>query len=97
MVAVNSSAAAIAMLEHKGAKYSGRQSSYVASKLVGWENMIQFTNPGPHLKEMRGVAARTIGTRSSLERFEPMQNRRNAQFLRRLLDTPEQYAAHTHK
>jgi cytochrome P450 len=96
MIIINSVETASELLEDRGSNYSDRMSQYFIAELVGWKDGMLYLNDGPEFREHRRLFARTIGSKATLEEFEPMIRLRTRHFLRQLLSasTPNDLPRH---
>jgi len=88
---------AIDMLDKKSAIYSDRPTLQMAGELVGWKDTMVLLPYGNRFRRYRCLFHKLIGTPASVQRFYPSEELEARQFLRRLLTTPEDLAAHIRK
>ena len=88
MVILNSSKAAVDLLDKRSATYSDRPILMMCGELVGWNRSLALTQYGPRFREFRKFMGRLIGTRASMERFVPLQERETAKCLARIMADP---------
>ena len=85
---LNSSKAAIDLLDKRSAIYSDRPVFMMFGEIVGWKKVLTLTQYGPRFRESRKFMARLMGTRASVERFVPLQERETAKCLARIMTDP---------
>jgi hypothetical protein len=77
MIILNSSKAAIDLLDKRSAIYSNRPILMMGGEIVGWNQTMALIQYGPRLREYRKFVGRLIGTRAGTEKFAPlMEDRR---------------------
>lgn len=80
--------------------HSDRPTSYLAGKLMGWDQLLPFCPYNLHLRNMRRVLHRNFGAYGQLEkmdRYHELIESEVHKFLARLLDRPEDFAGHIRK
>ncbi|KAG9080312.1 hypothetical protein FRC06_006798, partial [Ceratobasidium sp. 370] len=65
------------------------------AKLIGWDTNIIFLQYGPLLKRYRTMLQRALNNRVSLD-YIPLQQHEVQRFMRRLVDSPNDFMAHVH-
>jgi hypothetical protein len=85
---LNSPEATSKILDAKSANYSDRPYFHFIHRMVGWDQTTGSMDDGPILQEQRRLIAQEIGSKNSLQRFGPLLEAQNNQFLQRLLDQP---------
>lgn len=88
MIILNSSKAAIGILDKRSANYSNRPVVMMCGEIVGWNKSLALTQYGPRFREFRRYMSKLIGTRASAEKFAPLQERETAKFMARLMAEP---------
>jgi len=88
MIILNSSKAAVEILEKRSANYSDRPVIMMCGEIVGWNRSLALTQYGPRFREFRKYMSRLIGTRASMEKFAPLQERETAKFVARVMADP---------
>ena len=88
MIILNSSKAAVDLLDKRSATYSDRPILMMCGEIVGWNKSLALTQYGPRFREFRKFMGRLIGTRASMERFVPLQERETAKCLARIMADP---------
>lgn len=64
--------AAKSMLSGKGSIYSDRQALPFLRNLGGWDRTIVFSDDGPNVKAMRRPFSQWLGSKSAIERLQPV-------------------------
>ena len=88
MIILNSSKAAIDLLDKRSATYSDRPVLMMGGEIVGWNQSLALTQYGPRFREFRKYMNRFIGTRASVERLAPLQEKEMAKFVARVMAEP---------
>ena len=57
-------------------------------EIVGWKKALALIQYGPRFRESRKFLGRLMGTRASVERFAPLQEREMAKYLARVMTDP---------
>ena len=87
-IVLNSSKAAIELLDKRSATYSNRPIVMMCGEISGWNKSLGLTQYGPRFREFRKFMSRVIGTRASIERFVPLQERETAKCIARIMADP---------
>ena len=87
-IILNSSKAAIDLLDKRSAIYSNRPVFMMFGEIVGWKKVVTLTQYGPRFRESRKFIARLIGTRESAAKFAPIQEREMAKCFARVMTDP---------
>lgn len=66
----------------------------ISAEAIGYTKLTPLMPYGERFKEQRKLLAQTIGTRSLVEKFMPLQEYEVQDFLLRLLRTPDDFVAH---
>lgn len=96
-VILNTLQTSLDILEKRGAIYSDRPYLPMAGKLMGWDQMAPLSRYGEHFRHIRRLMHQTVGSRGQPEKvtqYHHIEEHEMRRFLRRLLDTPEDFAAH---
>jgi len=88
-IILNSLEAAVDLLDKRSAIYSGRPILTMGGEMVGWDRSLVLTQYGPQFRESRKFMNRAIGTRASMEKLAPLQEREMAKFLVRVIADPD--------
>ncbi|KAF9649833.1 cytochrome P450 [Thelephora ganbajun] len=88
LIILNSSKAAIDLLDKRSAIYSDRPVPVMSGEIVGWNQTLALMQYGPRFREFRKYMSRTIGTRAGMEKFTPLQEKETAKFLARVMADP---------
>ncbi|EGO01644.1 hypothetical protein SERLA73DRAFT_177063 [Serpula lacrymans var. lacrymans S7.3] len=94
MIIVNSASVALEMLDKKSRLYSNRPHLTLAGDIVGWNMSLVLLQYGARFREYRKNLNRTIGTRSSMNKYEALVENRAHHFLRNVLNDPAALWAH---
>ena len=89
MIILNSSKAAVDLLEKRSAIYSNRPILMMGGEIIGWNQTLALNQCGPRFREYRKFIGRLIGTRASTEQFAPLMERETAKFLARVTADPD--------
>ncbi|KZT28780.1 cytochrome P450 [Neolentinus lepideus HHB14362 ss-1] len=89
-VFLNSPNAAYDMLHKKSLIYSDRPSLTMACELVGWDSTLGLKRFGEEFRAMRRLFHLYMGTRSTVEQFAPIEEYEIRDFLKRVLNNPEE-------
>ena len=57
-------------------------------EIVGWKKALALTQYGPRFRESRKFMGRLMGTRESVAKFAPLQERETAKCLARVMTDP---------
>ena len=88
MIILNSSKAAVDLLDKRSANYSLRPVITMCGEIVGWKRSMALLQYGPQFREHRKYISRFIGTRASIERLTPLQEKETAKFVARVMADP---------
>jgi hypothetical protein len=88
MIILNTSKAAVDLFDKRSVNYSDRPAFTMCGEIVGWNRSLPLLRYGPRLREFRKYLSRFIGTRASIERFTPLQEKETAKFLARVMADP---------
>lgn len=88
MVILNSSKAAIDLLDKKSVTYSDRPVVMMCGEIIGWNKSLALTQYGPRFREFRKYMSKLFGTRASVEKFAPLQEKEIGKFVARILADP---------
>lgn len=92
MIILNSSKAAVDLLDKRSANYSDRPVITMCGEIVGWNRSLALIPYGSRFRELRKHMSRVIGTRANMERFTPLQERETAKFVARVMADPDSLA-----
>lgn len=87
-IILNSSKAAVDLLEKRSATYSDRPVLMMCGEIVGWNQSLALTQYGHRFREFRKFMGRLIGTKASIQRFAPFQEKETAKFVARVMADP---------
>ncbi|KAL1739761.1 cytochrome P450, partial [Schizophyllum fasciatum] len=94
IIVVNSHKVAVDLLEKRSAIYSDRPVLAFIGDFLGWSRAMVFRRYAPDFKMMRKLVHSVIGTQASMRQFDTVEEEEVHSFLRRLLQTPEDFADH---
>jgi len=97
IIIVNSAQTATEMLETKSSIYSDRPVMSMAGELVGWKNVLILMPYCERFRTHRKLLHKIIGTPSSMSNFHLLEEQETRRFLKRVLDKPDDLAAHVRK
>ena len=87
-IILNSSKAAFDLLDKRSVTYSDRPILTMGGEMVGWNRSLGLTLYGPRFRESRKFLNRFVGTRASVEKLAPLQERETAKFLVKVMADP---------
>jgi len=96
-IILNSSKAALDLLDRRSATYSNRPILMMGGEMVGWNRVLALTQYGPRFREYRKFMNRFVGTRASMENLAPLQEREMGKFLARVMADPSSLVQQTRK
>ncbi|KAF9647047.1 cytochrome P450 [Thelephora ganbajun] len=88
LIILNSSKVAVDLLDKRSAIYSDRPILMMGGEIVGWNRSLALTQYGPRFREFRKYMSRLVGTRASMEKFTPLQEKETAKFVARVMADP---------
>ena len=88
MIVLNSSKAAVDILDKRSTNYSDRPIVMMGGEIVGWNQALALIQYGPRFRESRKYATKFMGTRASVEKFVPLQEKETAKFVARVMADP---------
>jgi cytochrome P450 len=97
MVVLNSSKAAIDLLDKRSSTYSERAVLTLAGEIIGWNRGLGLMQYGPQFREFRKYMSKSIGTRASVEKFVPLLERETAKFVAEVMADPGSLVQHIRK
>lgn len=97
IVIVNSAKVAIDMLEKHGAIYSDRPRIEMGGELVGWGPILALLPYGDRVRNYRKLIHQSIGNQDLMSEYHPGGEQETRRFLRRVLENPDELAAHVGK
>ncbi|KAI0946483.1 hypothetical protein AcW1_009933 [Taiwanofungus camphoratus] len=90
LVFLNTSDAAVDLLEKRGAIYSDKPGLIMAGELCGCENMVAFTRYGDKARRQRRLMQQALGV-NSIRQYRPLLEIETLALLRRILVDPQDY------
>ncbi|KAG8750972.1 hypothetical protein FRC12_012658, partial [Ceratobasidium sp. 428] len=93
LVILNSHEAAVELLEHRSAVYSGRPRLVMAGDLVGWDRILGLISDANQVKRVRKLLHDGINQKA-MQNWRPLQEQDALRFVQRLLHTPQDLVAH---
>ena len=97
IIILNSSKAAVDLLDKRSATYSDRPVLVVCGEIIGWNRALPLTQYGPRFRELRKDFSRLIGSRASMEKFTPLLEKETAKFVARVIADPDSLARQIRK
>jgi hypothetical protein len=91
IVVCNSYQKSVELLDKKSSIYSDRANAPMATDLVGWKNNLAFLPYGKRFREGRKLFHQEFGTPNALIKFYRQEEDESLNFLRRLLEVPEDF------
>ena len=88
MIILNSSKAAVDLLDKRSSIYSERWFSMLAGEIIGWKKILGFMPYGSQFREIRKYLNRSIGTRASMEKYAPLLEKETAKLVARVVADP---------
>lgn len=89
MVILNSSKAAVDLLDKKSAIYSDRPVIMMCGEIIGWNKSLALTQYGPRFREFRKFMSKLMGTRASMDKFTSLQEREMTKLMARVVADPK--------
>ena len=89
MIILNSSKAAVDLLDKKSPTYSNRPVLTMCGDIIGWNKAMGLIQYGPRFREFRKYLNKSIGTRAGVEKFAPLQEKETAKFVARVMTDPD--------
>ena len=97
MIILNSSKAAVDLLDKRSSIYSERRGRVLAGEIIGWQKSLGFMPYGSRFREFRKYMNRSIGTRASVEKYAPLLERETAKLMARVTADPGSLAQYIRK
>ena len=88
MIVLNSSKAAVDLLDKRSANYSLRPVLMMCGEIIGWNRSLVLLQYDPQFREFRKYMSKLIGTRASMEKFTPLQEKETAKLVARVMADP---------
>ena len=88
MIILNSSKAAVELLDKRSANYSDRPIAMMCGEIVGWNRSLALLRYGPRFREIRKYMNKVIGTRANMGKFAPLMEKEMAKFVARIASDP---------
>ena len=85
MILLNSSKAAVDLLDKRSADYSDRPIFMMCGEIVGWNRSLSLVQYGPQFREFRKYMSKFIGTRASMEKFTSLLEKESAKCVARVM------------
>ena len=93
MIVLNSSKAAVDLLDKRSSNYSNRPVLMMGGEIAGWNRSLGFMQYGPRFRELRKYLSKSM-TRASVEKFAPLLEKETAKFVARVMVDPGSLAQH---
>jgi cytochrome P450 len=94
VVILNDYKTCVDLLDKKSTIYSDRPSLPMLSDHMGWGNTLGMISYGDRFREYRRLLHRFMGTRNAIEVHASLQEREAHNFLRRVLQDPDNVQEH---
>ncbi|KAG1855195.1 cytochrome P450 [Suillus subalutaceus] len=94
IIVLNSTKAALEMMDSKSTLYSDRPVVPMAGELVGWKDALAFLPPGDRFRRQRKNLHRVIGSRAAVDVYSEIEEVETRRFLKRVLANPEKLQEH---
>ncbi|KAL6787324.1 cytochrome P450 [Trichoderma sp. SZMC 28012] len=94
IIILNSSKAAIDLLDKRGSIYSGRPRLIFGLEMCGWSNLVSGQSYTPKFRAYRQKMHQAIGSSSALSRYHPMLEAEVNRFLFLVLRAPQNLLQH---
>ncbi|PYI09628.1 putative cytochrome P450 [Aspergillus sclerotiicarbonarius CBS 121057] len=82
------------LLEKRSSIYSSRPRLVFAGEMIGWNDVLALQPSNGRFRAYRKAVHQVLGTKSLVEKFNPLQEREARRFLQRLLDDPVDLVQH---
>lgn len=69
----------------------------MCGEIIGWNKSLALTQYGPRFREFRKFISKLMGTRASMDKFVPLQEKEMTKFVARVLANPDSLAQLTRK
>ena len=97
MIILNSSKAAVDLLDKRSSIYSNRPVLLLAGEIIGWNKALGLLQYGPRFRVFRKYMNKSIGTWASVEKFHPLLEKETAKFVARVMADPGALVQHIRK
>ena len=97
MIILNSSKAAVDLLDKKSSIYSNRPVYIMSGNIIGRDKALAFIQYGPRLRIFRKYMNRSIGTRAGVEKFVPLLERETVKLMTRIMADPGSFTEQIQK
>ncbi len=94
MVILNSIKSATDLLEKKSCIYSDRPTFMMGGEIVGFKNILALTPYGDRFRAYRRYLFRLMGGHTQMKEHHTLIHVETHKFLRRVLNNPDEVAAH---
>ncbi|KAJ3557115.1 hypothetical protein NM688_g1644 [Phlebia brevispora] len=93
LMIINSQKVAVDLLEKKSSIYSDRPVLQSAD-IIGYSNTVPFIVYGDGLREQRRMLSQTLGSRSQVDKYNPLEQSEAYAYLFRVMHDPENFSKH---
>lgn len=93
LIIVNSQKVAVELLEKRSSLYSDR-AFLESSHSIGYDRTLPLTPYGSRLREQRRMLSQTLGTRSLVEKYGPLEEHQTHDLLLCMLRDPDNFLHH---
>ncbi len=97
IVILNSTQAAVDLLEKRGAKYAGRPNLVAAGEMMGWDQSLVLQQNTAPFRGMRRMLHQFIGGHKQISEFHGLEEEETRRFLGRVMRDPEDLPDHIRK
>ena len=96
-IILNSYKAAVDMFDKKSSTYSNRPIFMMCGEIAGWNKTLALVQYGPRFRAFRKYMSKAMGTRASVEKFAPLQEKETAKFVAKIMADPDSLAQQIQK
>ena len=97
MIILNSSKAAVDLLDKRSSIYSNRPVLLLAGEIIGWNKALGLLQYGPRFRVFRKYMNKSIGTWAGVEKFHPLLEKETVKFIARVMADPGALVQHIRK
>ena len=88
-IILNSYKAAVELFDKKSSTYSNRPIVMMCGEMAGWNKSLGLVQYGPRFRVFRKYLSKAMGTRTSVEKFAPLQEKETAKFVAKIMADPD--------
>ena len=97
MVILNTSEAAVDLLDKDSLTYSDRPVVMMCGEIIGWNKSLALTQYNDRFKKFRKYIGKFMGTRETMKNFTPLQEKEMAKLMARVMADPDSLVQHIRK